>query len=551
MRVDLSSLPIDPAERPSMEYYHVNQRDEIRRAYLQKGPFQPQNYKFPQSAFGGKQRRFNISWFDDNKYWLEYSIKENAAFCLCCYLFKSDIPNQGGSDHFVKCGFKAWNRKSGLDDHRAGNPHIIAVQKCQNLMNQRQSITTAFEKQTTLQEKEYCIRLNASIDCVRFLLRQGLAFRGHDETDDSDNKGNFLELLQWLADRCDVVDRVVLKNAPKNTQLKCSDIQKDIVHACSDATINVIMEDLGKDFFAIFVDESRDISCKEQLALVLRFVNKKGEVVERFIGLRHVSDTSALTLKATIYDMLSKWNLSNTSIRGQGYDGASNMSGAFNGLKTLIMNEAKFAYFIHCFAHQLQLALVFVAKNHTKVNDFFDAVSRLLNIIGSSYKRRDNLRIKQANKVMEALVKGELESGTGLNQEVGIKRPSDTRWGSHFSSLLNIKNIYSSICEVLEDLGRDNSDRDRKAEAIRILRLLKSFDFVFCLHLMVDILGVTNHLNTTLQRKDQDIVNVMNQVSSSKRAIQEIRDVGWEPLLGNVTLFCDKHDVRIVDMEDE
>ncbi|XP_023739167.1 uncharacterized protein LOC111887233 [Lactuca sativa] len=227
------------------------------------------------------------------------------------------------------------------------------------------------------------------------------------------------------------------------------------------------------------------------------------------------------------------------------------MSGAFNGLKTLIMNETKFAYFTHCFVHQLQLALVFVAQNHTKVNDFFDAVSRLLNIIGSSYKRRDNLRIKQANKVMEAFVEGELESGTGLNQEVGIKRPYDTRWGSHFSSLLDIKNIYSSICEVLEDLGKANSDRDRKVEAIRILRLLKSFDFVFCLRLMVDILGVTNHLNTILQRKDQDIINVMNQVSSSKKAIQEIRDVGWEPLLGNVTLFCKKHDVRIGDMEDE
>ncbi|KAI3766200.1 hypothetical protein L2E82_16252 [Cichorium intybus] len=214
------------------------------------------------------------------------------------------------------------------------------------------------------------------------------------------------------------------------------------------------------------------------------------------------------------------------------------------------MNETKSAHFVHCFAHQLQLALVFVAKNHTEVNDFFDVVSRLLNIIGSSYKRRDNLRNIQANKVKAALVEGELESGTGLNQEVGIKRPSDTRWGSHFASILNIKNIYSSICEVLEDLGKDNSDRDRKAEAIRILKSLKSFDFVFCLHLMVDILGITNHLNTSLQRKDQDILNAMNQVSSSKRAIQEIRDVGWEPLLGNVTLFCDKYDVQIVDIED-
>ena len=87
------------------------------------------------------------------------------------------------------------------------------------------------------------------------------------------------------------------------------------------------------------------------MALVLSFVNKKWEVAKRFVGLRHVSDTSTLTLKATIYDILSKWNLSPTGIRRQGYDGASNVSGAFNGLKTLIMNETKFANFIHCFAH--------------------------------------------------------------------------------------------------------------------------------------------------------------------------------------------------------
>ena len=106
--------------------------------------------------------------------------------------------------------------------------------------------------------------------------------------------------------------------------------------------------------------------------------------------------------------MLSKRNLSPSRIGGQGYDGASNMSGAFNGLKTLIMNETKSTHFVHCFAHQLQLALVFVAKNHITVNDFFDMVSRLLNIYGSSYKRRDKLRKKQADKVMATLAEGML-----------------------------------------------------------------------------------------------------------------------------------------------
>lgn len=63
MKFDLNSLHVDLIERPSMKYYHVNQRNEIRRAYLQKRYCQPQNHDFPRH-FGGKTRRFNLSWFD-------------------------------------------------------------------------------------------------------------------------------------------------------------------------------------------------------------------------------------------------------------------------------------------------------------------------------------------------------------------------------------------------------------------------------------------------------------------------------------------------------
>ncbi|XP_038701805.1 uncharacterized protein LOC119998524 [Tripterygium wilfordii] len=39
-----------------------------------------------------------------------------------------------------------------------------------------------------------------------------------------------------------------------------------------------------------------------------------------------------------------------------------------NGLKTLILRENECAYYIHCFAHQLQLALVGVVKKHHDVS---------------------------------------------------------------------------------------------------------------------------------------------------------------------------------------
>ena len=80
------------------------------------------------------------------------------------------------SNNFVKGGFRAWNRKSVLDGHNVGKPHILVVEKCQSLMNQKQSITIAFDNQTLLEKNEHYIRLCCSIDVVRYLLRQALSF---------------------------------------------------------------------------------------------------------------------------------------------------------------------------------------------------------------------------------------------------------------------------------------------------------------------------------------------------------------------------------------
>jgi len=64
----------------------------------------------------------------------------------------------------------------------------------------------------------HLIRLRTSIKAVRYLLNQGLAFRGHDESEESINKGNFRELLQLLADGNDKVKEAISK-APKNNKM--------------------------------------------------------------------------------------------------------------------------------------------------------------------------------------------------------------------------------------------------------------------------------------------------------------------------------------------
>ncbi|XP_070050001.1 uncharacterized protein [Nicotiana tomentosiformis] len=228
-----------------------------------------------------------------------------------------------------------------------------------------------------------------------------------------------------LKDRKEDVKKVVLEKAPKNNTMTSPDIQIDVVNSCAKATVKAIIEDLNGDCFGILVDESEDVSHKEQMALVLRYVNKEGELIERFLGLIHVKGTTAPTLQKTIYSLLLQHSVSSSLIRGQGYDGASNMQGEINGLKTLILKDNPSAYCIHCFAHQLQFTLVVVAKKHHDVNNFFDILANVLNVVGGSYKHREMLRDDQTEKLDELLVLDEVHTGSGLNQELGLQRPED------------------------------------------------------------------------------------------------------------------------------
>ncbi|KAL0550039.1 hypothetical protein IC582_014535 [Cucumis melo] len=199
---------------------------------------------------------------------------------------------------------------------------------------------------------DYRIRLGATIDCARFLLQQGLPFCGHDETEDSKNQGNFLELLQWLCNHNKDIEVVSLKNAPENLKLTAPDIQKDIVNCIAVEIVNSIIQDIGDKLFSILIDESKDISSKEQMSTSISFA-----------------------------------------------------------------------------------------------------------------KRRDMLREKHSANTFEALNNGELSSGRGLNQETMIKRPGDTRWGSHYITLVRCISMFSSICEVLEIIIDDGSNFEQKYEA--------------------------------------------------------------------------------------
>ncbi|GLT98114.1 hypothetical protein SLE2022_156340 [Rubroshorea leprosula] len=173
------------------------------------------------------------------------------------------------------------------------------------------------------------------------------------------------------------------------------------------------------------------------MALVLRFVDKKGYLKERFFRVVHVADTSAKTLRDAILSMLSHYNLDIQNICGQGYDGASNMRGEFKGLQALISKECPYAYYIHYLAHHLQLALVAASKEVSLIYQFFSKLTGILNVVLAFSKRNDELKYIYAFDIAQLIENDELETGTGQNQIGTLQRPRDTYWSSHLKSILS------------------------------------------------------------------------------------------------------------------
>ena len=171
------------------------------------------------------------------------------------------------------------------------------------------------------------------------------------------------------------------------------------------------------------------------------------------------------------------------------------------------MKENKSTFYVYCFAYQLQLTLVAVSnflRISLKTSIFFYVVSNLVTVVGGSCKRRDALRDAQFAKIKEDLENSVRSSGQGLNQETNLKRLGYTRWGSYYGIILNLILMFSAIVDVLEIIEEDGLS-DQKFEARSIMRSILSFEFVFALNLMKNILGITNELSIAMQKKKKKL----------------------------------------------
>ena len=123
-----------------------------------------------------------------------------------------------------KCAFLT---HMGQDSNSA---HNFAVRCFVNLKNNMGHIEKVMVRQNEKVVLASRLRLKVSIDSIRWLTFQACAFRGHDESLESLNQGNFLQMIKLLASYNKDVNEVVLDNAPKNAKYTSPLVQKEILH---------------------------------------------------------------------------------------------------------------------------------------------------------------------------------------------------------------------------------------------------------------------------------------------------------------------------------
>ncbi|XP_050233532.1 uncharacterized protein LOC126682019 [Mercurialis annua] len=198
-----NELVVDPELRMCIDDFDVGIRDQVRREYLLRGPCQPYGHDFPKKKTSNGYEKF-----------------------------------QRGtrSESFTRKGFSNWKKASeNFNDHVGGvdSVHNDTRRNCEDFQNQRQSISHVLTSQSREMEIAYRTRLTAMLEVVCLLLWQGLAFRSHDETRDSLQRGNFIEIVTWYARKDDKVRNVIGDNAPGNNQMTSPKIQKELVSSCA------------------------------------------------------------------------------------------------------------------------------------------------------------------------------------------------------------------------------------------------------------------------------------------------------------------------------
>ncbi|XP_050516249.1 zinc finger MYM-type protein 1-like [Diabrotica virgifera virgifera] len=374
-----------------------------------------------------------------------------------------------------------------------------------------------FEKINLSTTLKTFIVLEKLFDISLTLAKNSLAFRDSQEHN-GNYEGNFLSLVQ-LSAKYDTVMAQVVSMPKGHTRYLSHDIQNQIINCMSSKLKGKLLENINKArFFSLIVDTTQDLGKKDQLSFVIRYTNffeelrqdedgnfeeyKKLSIEESFLGFFHVKDATALGLSTQVVDCLQ--NL---------------------GVQKRLQEIEKLAVYVHCNAHNLNLAINDAVKEVRAVDSYFTTLQSLYVFFGLGIKRWDIL-----------------SSLTG-ESEVTLKKLNPTRWASRHDSILAVKVRYLDIMKALTKIILESNKQEEVSEAKALAKSLDNFQFVMLTVVLSKIFTQLNITSKFLQGKETDLEKAARVLERSQTELKKMRE-DYEAYKDEATLIARKWNVQ-------
>lgn len=401
---------------------------------------------------------------------------------------------------------------------------MIAWRDYQRAVKTNATLANVLNKEHTKQVKENREYIKTIGEVLLLTARQNITQRGHDESEESINKGNFREILDTIAHHDALVKHRL--TTIHNAKYTSKTIQNEVLDCLAEMVRSEITEEVkNSEFFSVMADETKDVSKKEQISFVLRYYYN-GAIKESFLHFECAERLDAAGLTEKIVHLLERHGLDyKKHLIGQAYDGAAVMSGKHSGVQARIREHAKYAFYVHCSAHCLNLVLVDAVKAVPEAEEFFALLQSLYVFTSGSYVHSKWLTVQR-----------EMYGSTRELQQL-----SDTRWACRFLALTNIMDRLPALKRVLQEVAQER--RGEKSSEAR--GLLAQIDFEFVVHLVTlrKLFGETKLLSDMLQSPTVDLSRAVELVEALAQTLNDFRQESFfDSLWGEVLSICEQCD---------
>ena len=504
---------------------------KFRDLMIEKGLIRHDNFQYPKDE---NNRYFYSSCYQrtlsngkkHDRRWLVYSKDLDKVYCFCCKLFGSTNVSQLANE-----GTKDWkNLGSKLKSHETNHEHIINMTKWIELekrLTTKQTIDKHIQEQINKEKEHWEKVLLRIIAIVKYLSKNNLAFRGTNEKIYEKGNGNFLSLIEMLAEFDPIMQEHVrrIKSNETRNHFLSNTIQNELIEMIAFQVKKSIIEKV-KDakYFSVILDCTPDVSHQEQMTLILRCVDTSKspiKIEEYFLEFLKVDDTSGKGLFNELVNVLKKYGLNIDDIRGQGYDNGSNMKGKNQGVQRRLLDINPRAFYTSCGCHNLNLVLCDMASSSPRAISFFGVLQCIYSLFASSTKR---WKILQDNV-----------------SKFSVKSLSQTRWESRIESVKAIKFQAPKVRDALTELSKNCEDPKLKSEAMSLAtHELEDFEFLLGMNIWYDILFAVNSVSKILQSKDMHIDVAIDHLKGLITYLKHYRENGFALTLESTEKWLSK-----------